>query len=31
VFFAVQRYREKKIEPTMAFICEGPYSVPVKA
>jgi hypothetical protein len=31
VLFTVQRYREKKIEPTMAFICEGPYAVPVKA
>ena len=26
--FAVYRYREKGIEPTMAFIREGPYAVP---
>ena len=29
VSFAVYRYREKSIEPTMAFIREGPYAVPV--
>ena len=29
VLFAVYRYREKGIEPTMAFIREGPYAVPV--
>jgi hypothetical protein len=29
VFLAVYRYREKGIEPTMAFIREGPYAVPV--
>ncbi len=29
VFFAVRRYREKGIEPTMAFLREGPYAVPV--
>ena len=29
VQFAVYRYREKGIEPTMAFIREGPYAVPV--
>lgn len=28
VSFAVYRYREKSIEPTMAFIREGPYAVP---
>lgn len=28
VLFAVNRYREKGIEPTMAFIQEGPYAVP---
>jgi nickel-dependent lactate racemase len=30
VLFAVNRYREKGIEPTMAFIREGPYAVPVQ-
>jgi lactate racemase len=29
VLFAVNRYREKGIEPTMAFIREGPYAVPM--
>jgi len=29
VLFAVQRYREKGIEPTVAFIREGPYAVPI--
>jgi nickel-dependent lactate racemase len=29
VLFAVCRYREKGIEPTMAFIREGPYAVPI--
>lgn len=29
VFFAVHRYREKGVEPTMAFIREGPYAVPI--
>lgn len=29
VFFAIQTYREKGIEPTMAFIREGPYAVPI--
>ncbi len=29
VLFAVSQYREKGIEPTMAFIREGPYAVPV--
>jgi nickel-dependent lactate racemase len=29
ILFAVRRYREKGIEPTMAFIREGPYAVPV--
>ncbi|MGQ9644923.1 MAG: nickel-dependent lactate racemase [Thermodesulfobacteriota bacterium] len=28
VLFAVSRYRQKGIEPTMAFIREGPYAVP---
>ena len=28
VLFAVSRYRGKGIEPTMAFIREGPYAVP---
>ena len=30
VIFAVQRCREKGIDPSMAFIREGPYAVPVK-
>ena len=30
VLYAVHHYREKGIEPTMAFIREGPYAVPVK-
>ena len=30
VRFALYPYREKGIEPTMAFIREGPYSVPVQ-
>jgi len=29
VQFAIYRYREKGIEPTVAFIREGPYAVPV--
>jgi lactate racemase len=29
VQFAVYRYREKGIEPAMAFIREGPYAVPI--
>jgi nickel-dependent lactate racemase len=29
VQFAIFQYREKGIEPTMAFIREGPYAVPV--
>ena len=29
VLYAVHRYREKGIEPTMAFVREGPYAVPV--
>ena len=29
VLFAVYRYREKGIEPTMAFIREGPYAAPI--
>ncbi|MGD0919532.1 MAG: nickel-dependent lactate racemase [Thermodesulfobacteriota bacterium] len=29
VFFAVSRFRKKGIEPTMAFIREGPYAVPI--
>jgi hypothetical protein len=28
VLFAIHRYREKGVEPTMAFIREGPYAVP---
>jgi nickel-dependent lactate racemase len=28
VLFAIHRYREKGIEPAMAFIREGPYAVP---
>jgi lactate racemase len=28
VFSAVARYRDRGIDPTMAFICEGPYAVP---
>jgi hypothetical protein len=28
VLFAVSRYRQKKVEPTMAFLREGPYAVP---
>ena len=31
ILFAVFRYREKGIEPTMTFIREGPYAVPVRA
>jgi len=30
VLFAVHKCREKGIDPTMAFIREGPYGVPVK-
>jgi nickel-dependent lactate racemase len=29
VLFAVSRYRQKGIEPTMAFLREGPYAVPI--
>jgi nickel-dependent lactate racemase len=29
VFLAISRYRERGIEPTIAFIREGPYAVPV--
>jgi nickel-dependent lactate racemase len=29
VLFAVSRYREKGIDPTIAFIREGPYAVPI--
>jgi hypothetical protein len=29
VRFALYRYREKGIEPSMAFVREGPYSVPI--
>jgi hypothetical protein len=28
VRFAIYRYREKGIEPSMGFVREGPYSVP---
>ena len=30
VLLAVNRYREKGIEPSMAFIREGPYAVPIQ-
>jgi hypothetical protein len=30
VIFAVHRCREKGIDPSMAFIREGPYAVPMK-
>ncbi len=30
VVFAVYRYRERGIEPTIAFILEGPYAVPIR-
>jgi hypothetical protein len=30
VLFAIQKYREKGMDPSMAFIREGPYAVPVK-
>jgi nickel-dependent lactate racemase len=30
ILFAVNRYRVKGIEPTMAFIREGPYAVPIQ-
>jgi hypothetical protein len=29
VFLAISRYREKGIEPSMAFVREGPYAVPI--
>ncbi len=29
ILFAIARYREKGIEPTFAFIREGPYAVPI--
>jgi hypothetical protein len=29
VLFAVYRYRERGIAPTLAFIREGPYAVPI--
>jgi nickel-dependent lactate racemase len=29
VLFAVSQYQRKKVEPTMAFIREGPYAVPI--
>ena len=29
VLLAISRYRERGIEPTMAFIREGPYAVPI--
>ena len=28
ILFAIHRYREKGVEPTMVFIREGPYAVP---
>jgi nickel-dependent lactate racemase len=30
VLFAVYRYRERGIEPTLAFLREGPYAVPIR-
>jgi nickel-dependent lactate racemase len=30
VLLAVHKYREKGIDPTMAFIREGPYAVPIR-
>jgi nickel-dependent lactate racemase len=30
VLLAISRYREKETQPTMAFIREGPYAVPVQ-
>ncbi len=30
VFFAVSKYRDKGIEPAMAFIKEGPYGIPIR-
>jgi len=30
LLFALSRYREKGVEPSMAFIKEGPYGIPVK-
>jgi nickel-dependent lactate racemase len=30
VLFAVYRYRERGTEPTLAFIREGPYAVPIR-
>jgi lactate racemase len=30
VLFAVSRFQEKGVEPTLAFIKEGPYGVPVR-
>ena len=30
VLFAVHKYREKGMDPAMAFIREGPYAVPIK-
>jgi hypothetical protein len=29
ILFAIYRFREKGIDPTMAFIREGPYAVPI--
>jgi len=30
VFYSYQAYKEKGVSPRMAFVCEGPYAVPVK-
>ena len=30
VLFAIHRYREKGVEPSMAFVREGPYAVPIQ-
>jgi nickel-dependent lactate racemase len=30
ILFAIYRFWEKRIEPTMAFIREGPYAVPIQ-
>jgi len=30
LLYALSRYREKGIDPTLAFIKEGPYGIPVR-
>jgi hypothetical protein len=30
LLFALARYREKGIQPSLAFIKEGPYGIPVR-